>query len=197
MEAAAIGLGIVFIVIMFLSARNKLKKIREAVAQAQTEISQESEMTASVGLFHPDATSTVVIGASEEKGIFYYRLLQSGKTVVATKMNLANLSRVELIVDHGVKDFDCFTSDQPTTSLKAKEVCGNVLSHYAPTAIKALRRAALRISFVSESGEVKTLEITSLRETNNEGDEGIQAFRNAIWWVAFLNIASRNSRHKR
>lgn len=195
MEGIIIVLGIVFVAAMVMSARKKLQKIREAVVQAQQEISQESEMTASVGLFSPDATSTVVIGASEEKGAFYYRLLQNGKTVVSTKMGLGNLARVELIIDHGVKDFDCFSSSQPTTSLKAKEVTGNVLSQYPPTAIKAMRRAAVRIGFVSEAGDVKTLEITSLREANNEGDEGIQAFRNAIWWVAFLNIASRNSRH--
>ena len=195
MELIAIGLGVAFIAYMVYSAKQKLKNIRQAVAQAKAEVVQESDMTASVGLFFPDATSTVVVGASEEKATFYYRLLQNGKTIVSTKMNLANLSRVELIIDHGVKDFDCFISGQPTTPLKATEVVNSLLGQYPPTAIAALRRAALRISFVSEAGDVKTLEITALRESNNEGDTGIQAFKNAIWWVAFLNIASRNCRH--
>lgn len=195
MEIIIILMGVVFVVVMVMSARKKLQKIREAVVQAQQEISQESDATASVGVFQPDAISTVVIGASEEKGALYYRLLKNGKTDRSTRVNLANISRADLIIDHGVKEFDCFSSSQPTTTLKAKEVTATMLSHFPPTAIKAMRRAAVRISFVSEAGDVKTLEITSLRETNNEGDEGIQAFRNAIWWTAFLNIASRNCRH--
>ena len=139
----------------------------------------------------------MIIGASEEFGAFYYRMLRQSKVINRSKINLANIARVDLLINSRPHEFD-YDSEQATTSLRATELSGRVLSRFSPEELKTIQRAALRISFFSETGSEKNLDITALRA----GDERhrfqrVQLLKNAIWWVAFLGIASRQARHLR
>lgn len=110
-----------------------------------------------------------------------------------SKINLANIARVDLLINSRPHEFEC-DSEQATTSLRATELSGRVLSRFSPEELKTIQRAALRITFFSETGSEKNLDITALRT----GDERhrfqrVQLLKNAIWWAAFLGIASRQA----
>ena len=154
-------------------------------------------MTASIGVFNPDRQSTVIVGASEEMGALYYRMLRGSKLINRTRINLANVIRVELLVNAQICPVDT-DSDQPTTTLKSTDIANKTLAAFPPDVLHSIQKAALRIIFFSESGAEKTLEITSLR-TNDDRHrfKRAQMLKNSIWWTAFLNISSRNSRHVR
>lgn len=119
-------------------------------------------MTATMAVFYPDAQTTVVMGASEEYGALYYRVLRQTKVINRSKINLSNIARAELLFNDQLQELTC-SSEQPTSSLKATEISNKVLSRFSPDTLKSLRRVGLRIIFLSETGSEKTLEITVLR----------------------------------
>ena len=197
MEVTLGALLIAFLLFLYLETKRRSARLQNLIAEEKAGIAEASRITASIGVFSPDAQTTVIIGASEEYGAFYYRMLRQSKVINRSKINLANIARVDLLINGRPYDFDC-DSEQPTTSLRATELCGKVLGFFSPGELKTIQRAAIRIAFVSEIGSEKTLEITSLRT----GDERhrfqrVQLLKNAIWWVAFLNMASRQARHMR
>ena len=72
MEYALIGLLALFLVFSLLSKmKRKSERINESsVADEKRKIADDSGMTASLGVFTPDTQTTVIIGSSEELGIF-------------------------------------------------------------------------------------------------------------------------------
>lgn len=197
MEATLGALLIAFLFFLYLETRRRAARLQNMIAMEKAGIADASRMTASIGVFTPDVQTTVIIGASEEYGAFYYRMLRQSKLINRSKINLANIARVELLINDRPYPFEC-DSTQPTTSLRATDLCGKVLALFSSEELKAIQRAAIRITFFSEIGNEKTLEITSLRT----GDERhrfqrVQLLKNSIWWVAFLNMSSRQARHTR
>ena len=154
-------------------------------------------MTASLGVFTPDTQTTVIIGASEELGVFYYRMLRQSKVIIRSRINLANLARVELLVNSQPVAI-ATGSEQPTTSLRATEIADRTISLFSTDAIRNMQRAGLRVVFFDESGTEKSLEITSLRaEDERHKFERVQLLKTTVWWVAFLQMASRQARQVR
>ena len=197
MEYALGGLLLIFLVYIFVEWKRKAIRIQEAIQNEKRSIADDSGMTASIGVFSPDIQTNVVIGASEELGIFYYRMLRQAKVLVRSRINLANLSKVEFLVN-GNPEAVNIDSEQPTTSLRATEISDAVISRFAPDSIRQIARAALRVSFYDDAGLEKTLEITTLRS----GDERqrfdrVPLLKNTVWWVAFLQMASRQARQVR
>ena len=70
MEYALIGLLALFLVFLFIEMKRKSERIKIAVADEKRKIADDSGMTASLGVFTPDTQTTVIIGSSEELGIF-------------------------------------------------------------------------------------------------------------------------------
>lgn len=186
-----------FLVLVYLDAKRKTARHRRLIAEEKSGIASASRMTAKIGVFYPDIETTVVMGASEEYGACYYRVLRQGKVIHRSKINLANIVRVELLVNSQVREFD-FTSEQPTSSLRATEVAGKTMSRFTPEELKVLQRAGLRIVFLNEEEAEKSLEITVLRM----GDERhsfkrMELLKNAVWWAEFLNLSARKARMQR
>ena len=124
-------------------------------------------------------------------------MLRQSKMINRSKINLANIVRVDLLINERPYAFDC-ESTQPTTSLRATELCSRVLSLFSSEELKTIQRAAIRIVFFSDSGSEKSLEITSLRSSDERHRfQRVQLLKNSIWWVAFLNMSSRQARHIR
>ena len=197
MEFTLGALLIAFLLFLYLETKRKTARAQRLIAEEKSGIADASRMTASIGVFYPDSQTTVIIGASEEFGAFYYRMLRQSKVINRSKINLANIARVDLLINSRPHEFD-YDSEQATTSLRATELSGRVLSRFSPEELKTIQRAALRITFFSETGSEKNLDITALRT----GDERhrfqrVQLLKNAIWWAAFLGIASRQARHLR
>ena len=211
MEFTLGALLIAFLLFLYLETKRKTARLQRLIAEEKSGIADASRMTAScsavnqrrssvsasIGVFYPDSQTTVIIGASEEFGAFYYRMLRQSKVINRSKINLANIARVDLLINSRPHEFD-YDSEQATTSLRATELSGRVLSRFSPEELKTIQRAALRITFFSETGSEKNLDITALRT----GDERhrfqrVQLLKNAIWWAAFLGIASRQARHLR
>lgn len=197
MEYALIGILLVFLVYLFMETKNKAQRIARAVAEEKRAIAEDSGMTASLGVFTPDIQTTVIIGASEELGIFYYRMLKQAKIINRSRINLANLARVEFIINTNAQpvDLECAL---PTSSLCASDIADRTISQFAPDSIRQIQKAILRIVFYDESGLEKTLDITTLR-TGDERHrfERVQLLKNTVWWTAFLQLTSRHARRVR
>lgn len=197
MEYALVGLLIAFLVYLFVETKRKAGRVAQAVALEKKEIAENSNMTASIGVFFPDIQTTVIIGASEELGVFYYRMLRQARVIVRSRINLANLARVEFLINGKPHDVD-LNSAQPTTSLRATEIADNTISQFSLDSIREVRRAAMRVVFYDDTGNEKNLEITTLR-SNDERQrfERVQLLKTTVWWVAFLQMSSRQARQVR
>ncbi|WP_297826523.1 thioredoxin [uncultured Desulfovibrio sp.] len=197
MEFILVALLIAFLLFLYLETQRRAARQQNLIAAEKAGIADASRMTASIGVFTPDVQTTVIIGASEEYGAFYYRMLRQSKLINRSKINLANIVRVDLLINERPYAFDC-ESTQPTTSLRATELCSRVLSLFSSEELKTIQRAAIRIVFFSDSGSEKSLEITSLRSSDERHRfQRVQLLKNSIWWVAFLNMSSRQARHIR
>lgn len=197
MELTVAAVVIIFLLFTYLETKRRNARQLQLIAEEKSDIAAASGMTATMAVFYPDAQTTVIMGASEEFGALYYRVLRQTKVINRSKINLSNIMRVELLINGQPQDLSC-SSEQPTTSLKATEIANKVLSRFSPDTLKSIQRVGLRIIFLSETGSEKALEITVLRA----GDERqrfkrFQLLKNAVWWCEFLNIGSRQARHVR
>lgn len=197
MEYALVGLLVIFLIFIFVEMQQKSKRVLRAVSEQKRLIAEDSGMTASIGVFSPDTQTTVIIGASEELGVFYYRMMRQSRVINRSRINLANLARVEFLMN-GKNDPLSLESSQPTTSLQATDIADRAISQLSQDSIRQIQRAALRVIFYDETGSEKTLDITSLRaHDERQKFERVQLLKNTVWWVAFLQIASRQARRVR
>lgn len=197
MELTAGAVVIIFLLLLYLETKRRNARHLQLIAEEKSDIAGASRMTATMAVFYPDAQTTVIMGASEEFGAFYYRVLRQTKVINRSKINLSNISRVELLINSQLQEFSC-SSEQPTSSLKATEISNKVLSRFSPDTLKSLWRVGLRIIFLSETGSEKTLEITVLRSSDErQRFKRVQLLKSAVWWCEFLNIGSRQARHVR
>lgn len=197
MEYALGAILVIFLVFLFFETRRKSQRIRWAVAEVKRAISEDSGMTATIGVFVPDTQTTVVIAASEQLGSFYYRMLRQTRVIIKSRINLANLSRIEFLINGQVHPLEV-ASQQLTLSLCATDVADHTLAEFSADAIRAVERAAMRVIFYDEAGIEKTLEITSFRSSDErQRFERVQLIKNTVWWVAYLQMASRQSRRVR
>lgn len=197
MEYALIGLLALFLVFLFIEMKRKSERIKIAVADEKRKIADDSGMTASLGVFTPDTQTTVIIGASEELGIFYYRMMRQARVIIRSRINMANLARIELLID-GTPTPVTIDSEQPTTSLKATDISEKTIGALSQDSLRQIQRAGLRVVFFDDMGTEKTLEITTLRSNDERHRfERVQLLKTTVWWVAFLQIASRQARHVR
>ena len=118
MEFILVALLIAFLLFLYLETQRRAARQQNLIAAEKAGIADASRMTASIGVFTPDVQTTVIIGASEEYGAFYYRMLRQSKLINRSKINLANIVRVDLLINERPYAFDC-ESTQPTTSLRA------------------------------------------------------------------------------
>lgn len=197
MEYALVGILLLFLVFLFFETRRKTKRMQRVINEEKRAIAIDSGMTASMGVFSPDTQTTVIIGVSEQLGLFYYRMLRQTRVIIKSRLNLANLARIELLINGEQHQVDQ-RSEQLTLSLCATEVADATISQFSADTIRQVSRAAMRIIFYDESGGEKTLEITSFRSTDErQRFERVQLLKNTIWWVAFLQLASRQARRVR
>lgn len=194
MEYILVGILIIFLIFLFLETRRKSQRVMNAVTEEKRQIADDSGITASIGVFTPDSQTTVIIGASEELGVFYYRMLKQAKVITRSRINLANLARIEFLLDGKPQEIS-IESSMPTTQLCATDIADRVISQYSHDSIRQIQKAALRIIFYDDIGTEKTLDITTLRSTDERHKfERVQLLKNTIWWTAFLSIASRKCR---
>lgn len=165
MEYALIGLLALFLVFLFIEMKRKSERIKIAVADEKRKIADDSGMTASLGVFTPDTQTTVIIGSSEELGIFYYRMMRQARVIIRSRINMANLARIELLID-GTPTPVTIDSEQPTTSLKATDISEKTIGALSQDSLRQIQRAGLRVVFFDDAGMEKTLEITTLRSND-------------------------------
>lgn len=197
MTYALVGLLIIFLIFLFMETRRKARRIESAVIEEKRAIAEDSGMTASIGVFTPDLQTTVIIGASETLGVFYYRMLRQAKLINRSRINLANLSRAEFLVN-GQQQALAEAVELPTLTLQASDVADRTIAQIAPDSLRQIQRAALKVSFYDESGLEKTLEITTMRSSDERHKfERVQLLKNTAWWASFLEAASRQARAAR
>ncbi len=197
MVYALVGLLLAFLIYLFFETRQKAQRIQRAVTAEKKIIAEDSGMTASIGVFSPDTQTTVVIGASEQLGIFYYRMLRQDKVIIKSKINLANLLRIELLLN-GRQAQVATESEQLTVTMQATEIADRTLNNMSPDSIRQITRAAMRVNFFDEIGTEKNLEITTFRSSDErQRFERVSLLKNTVWWVAYLQLASRLSRQAR
>ena len=179
---------------IYANARMRVARHLRCISEEKGDIARVSGMTASIGVFYPDVNTTVVMGVSEEIGACYYRVLRDGKVINRSRINLANINRVELLINGEVRDVG-IVSGQATSFLKATDVAGRILTRYSSADLRVMQRAGLRIIFVSEGGVEKQLEITVLRMSDERHKfKRMELFKDTVWWAVFLDSASANAR---
>lgn len=197
MEYALAGLLLLFLVLIFVETRRKAERLQRVIVEEKKAIAEDSGMTASLGVFTPDTQTTVIIGASEQLGVFYYRMLRQAKLIIKSRINLANLSRIEFLLNNQPYAVDV-ESGQVMLSLAATEIADRTVSQLSADSIRQVERAAMRVSFYDETGSEKNLEITTFRANDQrQRFERVQLLKNTIWWVAFLQLGSRHARQMR
>lgn len=197
MEYALVGLLLLFLVFLFFETRRKAQRVQRAVIEEKRLIAEDSGMTASIGVFAPDTQTTVVIGASEQLGVFYYRMLRQARVIIKSRINLANLSRIEFLLNGQLTPVSA-ESEQLTVPMQATEIADRTLNDMAPDSIRQITRAAMRVNFYDEAGSEKNLEITTFRSSDErQRFERVPLLKSTVWWVAYLQIASRLARHAR
>lgn len=197
MEYALVGLLALFLVFLFIEMKRKSERIKIAVTDEKRKIAEDSGMTASLGVFTPDTQTTVVIGASEELGIFYYRMMRQARVIIRSRINMANLARIEWLVD-GKPMPVSIDSEQPTTSLRSTDISEKTIASLSQDSLRQIQRSGLRVVFFDDMGSEKSLEITTMRSNDERHRfERVQLLKTTVWWVAFLQIASRQARHVR
>ena len=184
MEYALGAICVLFLIFLLVESKRKAARIVQAVAVEKSRIADDSGMTASLGVFTPDTQTTVIIGASEELGVFYYRMLRQSKVIIRSRINLANLARVEVLIN-GQPVGIATGSEQLTTSLRATEISDRTISLFSTDAIRSMQRAGLRVVFFDENG---------VEKSERHRFERVQLLKTTIWWVAFLQMASRQAR---
>ena len=197
MEYALVGILILFLIFLFVEARRKSGRIQVAITEEKRLIADDSGMTASIGVFSPDTQTNVVIGVSEQLGVFYYRMLRQAKVIIKSRINLANLSTIEFLAN-GNPTPVAIESEQPTLTLRATDIADRAITAYSADSLRQIERAAMRVSFYDDLGNEKTLDITTFRQSDErQRFERVQLIKNTIWWVALLQMASRQARHSR
>ena len=149
MTLTIVALLFLVLVGIYLNARMRAARHLRIIAEEKGDIAKSSGMTASIGVFYPDVNVTVVVGVSEEIGACYYRVLRDGKVINRSRINLANIRRVELLVNGDPREVGV-SSAQATSFLKATDVAGRILSRYSPADLRVMQRAGLRITFMSD-----------------------------------------------
>ena len=194
MTLSIVALLFLVLVGIYLNARMRVARHLRIIAEEKGDIAKSSGVTASIGVFHPDVNVTVIMGVSEEIGACYYRVLRDGKIINRSRINLANIRRVDLLVNSEPRDIG-LSSVQATSFLKATDVAGRILSRYSPADLRVMQRAGLRITFTSDSGDDRQLEITVLRMNDERHKfKRMELFKDAVWWTVFLGSARDNAR---
>ena len=197
MEYALFAALAIFLIYIFYETRRKSLRVTQAVVAEKKAIAEDSGMTAILGVFSPDLQTTVIIGASEEKGVFYYRMLKQAKVINKSRINLANLASVDFMINGKPQDVP-EKSEQFTLSLRATDSADAVMASMPNETLKTVDKAALRIAFFGENGAEKTLDITAYRRDDEKQKfERSQLLKTAAWWTAYLRMASRKARHLR
>lgn len=194
MTISIVALLFLVLVGIYLNARMRAARHLRTIAEEKGDIAKSSGMTASIGVFCPTVNTTVIIGVSEEIGACYYRVLRDSKVINRSRINLANIRSVDLLVNGEPRDVGV-SSVQATSFLKATDVAGRILSRYSPADLRIMQRAGLRITFLSDAAAEKQLDITVLRMNDERHKfKRMELFKDAVWWTVFLSSASDNAR---
>lgn len=194
MQFIVFGILLLTVFAIYFEARRRVAKHQQDIAEEKSEIAEETRMTAQMAVFSAPNDGTYVIAASEEMGAFYYRLLQRGKETVRVKLNLANVLNADLLINGTVQTVEA-ESAQTTFSNRASEVTALLLSHYPPEIVRGITTIGLRVTYNSDSGEQRNLDMLVLDDKDQRHKNSrIQVLKNTIWWWQYLRMAARQAR---
>ena len=194
MQFIVFGILLLTVFAIYFEARRRVAKHQQDIAEEKSEIAEETRMTAQMAVFSAPNDGTYVVAASEEMGAFYYRLLQRGKETVRVKLNLANVLNADLLINGTIQTVDA-DSGQTSLSNRASEVTALLLSHYPPEIVRSITTIGLRVTYNSDSGEQRNLDMLVLDDKDQRHKNSrIQVLKNTIWWWQYLRMAARQAR---
>ena len=183
------------VALIYMEARRRLLLQRRLIASIKSEIADDTRMTAQIGVYSGADQSTVVIGVFEEMGGFYYRVVRQHAEAGRGKINLCNVTSVDLIIDGQIQDIHENASDMPTSTAKATDLSSRLLSQYPPDQVNAMQRVELRVTYMSESGGEHSLELSAMRPSMAPRRRNrTQVLKNALWWCIFIRLAAQHTR---
>ncbi len=194
MQFIVFGILLLTVFAIYFEARRRVAKHQQDIAEEKSEIAEETRMTAQMAVFSAPNDGTYVVAASEEMGAFYYRLLQRGKETVRVKLNLANVLNADLLINGTIQNVEA-DSGQTSLSNRASEVTALLLSHYPPEIVRSITTIGLRVTYNSDSGEQRNLDMLVLDDKDQRHKNSrIQVLKNTIWWWQYLRMAARQAR---
>ena len=194
MQFIVFGILLLTVFAIYFEARRRVAKHQQDIAEEKSEIAEETRLTAQMAVFSAPNDGTYVVAASEEMGAFYYRLLQRGKETVRVKLNLANVLNADLLINGTIQTVEA-DSGQTSLSNRASEVTALLLSHYPPEIVRSITTIGLRVTYNSDSGEQRNLDMLVLDDKDQRHKNSrIQVLKNTIWWWQYLRMAARQAR---
>lgn len=193
LQSILAALGILMVLFFFVDIRRKAQGHSRAVQQERDAIAELTQSTAILSSF-TEGPTTVLLGASEDHGLFFYRRLDMGKLVLHHNLRLANLVVIALQINGEVQDFH-FTSTHLSAQMRATDISRQARQAITQENLAKIKHIRLNIFFRSDDGKEKNLPVTIYRAPQRGGMEVLaKSFENAVWWKSYLaQIAQRKS----
>lgn len=191
LQSILITLGILVVIIFFLDVRRRARSHSKAVQKERDAIAEMTHSTATMSTFNDGGSTEVVLGASEDSGLFFYRRIDNGKLVLPYTLRLNNLTRVAIQLNGEKRDFTS-ESVHLTAQMRATDMARRARQGLPVEELEKIKNIRLTIFFRSENGGEKSIPVTMHKAGQRGGTDALaKNFENAVWWQQYLNQLSK------
>lgn len=190
LQSILIVLAIAVVLIFYMDIRRKARGQSKAVQKERDAITAQTHSTATMSNFKDGSATEVLLAASEDAGLFFYRRIDHGKLVLHYTVRLPNLTNIVLQINGATRDFSS-ESGHLTAQMRATDMARQARQGIPPEEWEKIKNIRLNILFRSEGGGEKHIVVHMYRPTQRGGVEALQKiFENAVWWQQYLSLLS-------
>lgn len=188
LQSILVLLAIVVALAFYVEIRNKARGHSKAVQKERDAIAEQTHSTAAMANFNDGNATEVVIAASEDSGLFFYRRVDNGKLVLHYTVRLPNITSVSLQINGETRDF-ASESSHLTAQMRATDMARRARQGISPEEWERFKHIRLNVFFRSDEGGQKHIAVNMYRPSQRGGLEALQKiFENAVWWQQYLSL---------
>ena len=194
LQSIIVILGIVVALVFYFDIRRRGQAHTRAVQKERDAIAEATHSTATLSSFSDGRNTEVLLGASEDSGLFFYRRIDKGVLVVHYTVRINNIVQAVLMVD-GEKCEAPSESGHMTAQMRATEIARQARQALSQDTLKLIKHIRLTIVFRSDDGSEKNIPVTIYHSSQGRDPQMLaKAFENGVWWQQYLTqISSRRS----
>ena len=192
MLQSIILLGLLATVVIFaFDVRRKSQVHSHAVQKEREAILEQTHSTAILSSFSDGKSTEVLMGVSEDSGLFFYRRIDSGVMVLHYTVRIDNLIGAVLQVNGARFDFESESSHM-TAQMRATEIAKNARLGAKQEFFTKIKHIRLNIFFLSADGKEKNIPVTVYTPPRRpHGQLLSKIFENSVWWQQYLSQLAR------